>query len=272
MLFEDYDLGRYELKYAVPASCRDQIIEMASDFTRPDKWGRPLGNWPGATGYIVHSLYFDTPDLDDFSDRLAERKVRDRLRIRTYGAAGEGQPLFLENKKKYMDRVIKHRVHLCTADEWCLSPDGKPWRHFESEVNDAKRFVYRNFANALERGGRGAMALVRYEREVFVGTSIDDPKVRLTFDHNLRGKRVNDAREIYARSVYDLIPRDYMVVEMKFDRIKPGWMREISSALRARAEPVSKFGLSMVIGHRSDRPSEIRYLTPHSIRKAERAR
>ena len=121
MIDDDYDLGRYELKYAVKVKHRDEILAIARDHATPDIYAKPLSNISGALGYTVHSLYFDTPELLDYTERLSEARIRSRLRIRTYGKLGEDSPLFLENKRKFNDRVIKHRINLCSADSWVAS-------------------------------------------------------------------------------------------------------------------------------------------------------
>lgn len=264
MIDDDYDLGRYELKYAVKVKHRDEILAIARDHATPDIYAKPLSHMSGALGYTVHSLYFDTPDLLDYTERLSEARIRSRLRIRTYGKLGEDSPLFLENKRKFNDRVIKHRINLCSADSWVASSQARPWRDYAETIDPKQRFGYRNFVHAIESCGRQPMTVVRYEREVFTGSSVDDPKIRLTFDYQVRAAKTKDPRDVFAHSAYSLIPDDIMIMEMKFDWNKPAWMRRICKTLGSRAEPVSKFGLSMANGYRADKQQEMSYLTPRN--------
>ena len=72
--------------------------------------------------------------------------------------------------------------------------------------------------------------------------------------------------DLYAPADVDLIPPDWMVLEMKFSDTRPAWMSEIVRRLRLRAVPVSKFGLSVALGYRADHPTELRYFTPQPLR------
>jgi hypothetical protein len=262
-----YDLGRHELKYAVPCSMRDRIVELAAAYSTPDPHGVDLPT--GGRGYVVQSLYFDTPDFRDYFERLGERRIRDRLRIRTYGAPGGKHPVFLENKRKYLDRVIKHRVKVGDADAWCGSGSAEPWTAFHGKIKPSGRFALEDFTRAMAH--RIPRTIVSYQREVYIARRDDDPKIRLTMDRQVSAGLATDARQLYAPSPVALLPSDWMVMELKFDRNKPAWMRAICSELGLRAAPVSKFGLSMAHLHRPDHRREVRYLTPAPLRPGGRS-
>lgn len=259
-----YAEGRFELKYAIPASCRDRIVDIVRDYAVPDANGVDIGG--GAIGYHVFSLYFDRPDCHDYFERLESLRIRNRLRIRTYGSPGQKQPVFLENKRKYEDRVVKHRVKVADADSWAASTHPTPWGHFGESCKGRGRFSVDDFSMRVE-AGREPMTVVSYRREVFV-----DPKpevrIRLTVDHDVGACRSHDLRNLHAPPTHHLIPPDWVVLEFKFDGDKPLWMRKIAKEFRLRAEPISKFGLSMVHCVRGRRYRELRWLTPHSVRKA----
>ena len=188
------DIGRFEYKYVLPTARRDELLEIAAPYVLPDEHATLLPN--GSRGYDVHSLYFDTfraaprpdgsvdylPLLGDYRDRLAERKIRDRLRARTYGQPGTVQPVFLENKRKLLDRVIKHRARICTADEWAAAGGPTPWRAFGDRLKRSHRFGYENFDQKVVEQGRRPVSVVHYVREVYVARDPDQPKVRLTLD------------------------------------------------------------------------------------------
>lgn len=52
----------------------------------------------GDDGYLVRSLYFDTPDEKDYNEKLDGIELRRKLRLRTY-APSEGKA-YLELKQK----------------------------------------------------------------------------------------------------------------------------------------------------------------------------
>ncbi len=263
------DIGRFELKYAVPTHLRDAILELAHDHVKPDRNALELPG--GRRGYEVHSLYLDTPDLQDYRQRLAERKVRERLRVRSYGPREAGPfPVFLENKRKLENWVIKARVALpVDSERYVASTDREPWRQWIPEILGKGAYAAKHFERLTAHGRRIPVSVVHYTREVFVGLDPDRPEVRLTLDHEVsattRGLGYGD---LYREPDVHLIPEGWMVLEMKFGGSKPAWMRHICRALKLRAVPVSKFGLSVARGAAGDRYREVRYLTPHPIRRA----
>ncbi len=263
------DIGRFELKYAVPVALRDRILAMSADHVRPDKHALHLPG--GLRGYEVHSLYLDTPDLQDFRERLAEHKIRDRLRVRSYGPQTSGPyPVFLENKRKLENWVIKARVALkCNSEQYVASTEPEPWRRFSEGVTGKGRYAVEHFIRLTGNGRRVPVSVVHYTREVFVGLDPDRPQVRLTLDHEVTAStRDLGYADLYREPDVALIPPDWMVLEMKFGGSKPGWMRAICRDLGLRAVPVSKFGLSVGKGAAGNRYREVRYLTPRPIRRA----
>lgn len=264
------DVGRYEYKYAVPASLRDEILGRADAYCTPDPHGRDIGG--GARGYIVHSLYFDTPDLADYTARLAAKEVRVRLRVRTYGAPGDGAPVFLEDKRKLGCQVIKHRVKIGDAETWTGNADPRPWRAMGQRIQGRGRYAVDHFLRRVDDEGRTPVSVVHYRREVFVDRNPERRQVRLTLDYDITGSVSPGPHDLYAPPDIFLIPQDWMVVELKFGGDRPGWMRKLVRELGLISESVSKFGLSVALGRRAHRPSEVRYLTPISINRAARTR
>ncbi len=260
-------VGRYEFKYAVPCEMRDEIVSIAGENVQPDENAQPLGGPVAhldALGYQVHSLYFDTRNLADYFERLSERRVRNRLRIRTYGERGDGAAVFLENKRKLDDLVVKHRVRICTAEEFHATAVPQPWAPWVDRLRGRKRYAGQHFRRLVDRSRR-PVSVVHYHREVFVSRDRPESRIRLTMDHHVSASRPGDALDLYRPPEYPLLPPTWMVLELKFAHDRPGWMRQLCRLLQLTAEPVSKFGLSVALGLR-DSPREKRRLTPPSIR------
>jgi hypothetical protein len=262
--------GRFEFKYAIPTHLCHRVVELAGDNIVSDPHGKPLPG--GGIGYAVHSIYFDTfsengqPTLNDYFERLCEHKVRDRLRIRTYGAReDEVQPVFLENKRKQDCRVVKARVRVCSAREWAASSSTRPWQDFSHRISGQKLLAYRNFDMHLRK--RSPVSVVHYNREVFVDRNPDNPRVRLTIDRDVTATTCPSSLDPYAPPDVDLLPRNWAVLELKFDEDRPGWMRKVVRELQLRAVPVSKFGLSVMLGFRAKYPREVRFFTPTPLRR-----
>ena len=254
------EAGRFEIKYALPVSMRSSVLDLIRGHVLPDEFARPLGD--GRLGYHVHSLYFDTENLKDYFERLDRRPVRNRLRVRTYGHEGEGQPVFLENKRKSGKWVVKHRVHVCDAEQWCVSQDMQPWRAFVNDLGGRSAFAAHSFCSLVDDGKRLPVTVVHYEREVFVPRVDDGYRVRLTLDYGVSASIGPAPTSLYAPSQIKILPDEIMVMELKYEKRAPGWMKALCRELRLRPTPVSKFGLSIARGLRSDRAHELSCLEP----------
>lgn len=264
--------GRAELKYAVPRSDRDRIRDLIDPYVVPDPHARPIPSIaPNAWGYDVHSLYFDTPDLADYFLRLDNGQIRDRLRIRTYsdpGApAGDDEPVILENKRKQDDRVVKTRATLCKLGAWRKTGGPFPWQQFLDNLPPGSQFTGRDF-DRLVAERREPVSIVHYTREVYTVPGSTQARVRVTMDHNVTATGNPSPRELDARPTVALIPPEWIVLELKFAAGRPAFMTELTRTLRLRAEPISKFGLSVLRTKRNDAPREARRFTPRSVRKA----
>ena len=259
------DRGRYEYKYALPVSMRDRIVEIAEPFVQPDPHAGSLEN--GGAGYEVHTLYLDTPSLHDYYQRMDERRVRDRLRVRTYGRPGQQQPVFLENKRKLENWVVKHRVRVTDADQWHADGDPRPWIRWAQEVAGRGRYAAEHFVRLVEGLRRVPMTVTHYIREVYVPRLADQPKIRLTIDHHVQGSVAGGSPHLYPDPTMDLLPPDWIVLELKYNEDRPAWMRRICRELRLRATPVSKANLSVARGLRPHARREVRYVTPRPLRQ-----
>jgi hypothetical protein len=261
--YQDY--GRHEFKYALPLRARGDLLRIAGKNAQPDPHSVPRED--GLLGYYIHSLYLDTHDLLDYHQRLSERKVRNRLRARTYGRPGDRAPVFLENKRKVDEWVVKQRVRVCDADTWANHSHDRPWIEHARAVNGPGRFAARSFLSLVENG-RQPVSTVHYFREVFVDRRGDGcNRVRLTMDREITATVRPSGRDLYAPPDVELMPADWMVLELKYSHNRPGWMREICRELGLRALPIPKFGLSVARGERVDHPLEQSRLMPKPLRE-----
>lgn len=255
--------GRYELKYIIAEEDCPALLDLAAPHVSLDANARPMPS--GRKGYVVSSVYLDDPELGGYTERLNMDRVRNRVRVRTYGARGQGAPVFLEAKRKLDDQVIKHRVKVSDAETWATLGD-RPWQHVLEGLTRAQRAIADRFVAHVDGRNMVPVCTVRYEREIFVeGTS------RLTLDRFVQGVSNPPAHDLYAPADLRLIPEGWVVLELKFNGQMPGWMRVLNRAMKLRAEPVSKFALGVGHALRADRPQEIRMITPPTIRRFQGA-
>ena len=110
------DFERYECKYIIPAGLRGPIKDFIACYTRPDKYTalNPDG------GYLITSLYLDTPYLTFHLAKSRKDLNRFKLRIRIYDDQIDG-PVFFEIKRKIKGIIHKRRVMIRRTD-WVLVP------------------------------------------------------------------------------------------------------------------------------------------------------
>lgn len=269
--------GRFELKYALPLARRMEMLECALAHVHPDPHASALGvALPGialpsgepASGYLVHSLYLDDPTLTGYARRLARDRIRNRMRIRTYGLPGDDAPVFLEAKRKLSRKVIKHRIRVGNAHAWAQGDPNEPWVDAVARLEGDARRAGERWVEVVNAEHLGPIASTHYVREVFIrGTE------RLSIDHRVSVHPSPDPRCFQHEGTLPLIPPDWLVVELKFNGDQPQWMRDLVRDLRLASEPISKFALGVARAHRADRPGELRNLTPPTIlRTARQAR
>jgi len=259
--------GRYELKYVIPAGWRSTILDLIRPFAEPDPQAGDIGH--GRLGYQVHSLYFDTAQLSDYFERLDQLKVRNRIRVRTYDGPEARRPIFLENKRKCGRMVIKHRSKLCDSRQWLECAEPRPWLGLNCSADGTHDYAASVFQQLVKGGQRRPVSTVRYEREAFVPHGSDPGRVRLTLDHDVRATIATTAHDLFASSEVRLIPPDWTVMELKFERFAPDWMHMLRQELGISAVPVSKFGLSVATCIRGAYPRELRALTPKPLLERE---
>jgi hypothetical protein len=168
-----------EQKFAFPIHCRDELLAWATYVLEPD---------PGHPGGVVHSLYYDTPDLELYLQKRNSEYLKFKVRLRWYGEAGamppdQRIPCFLEVKRKIGAARRKRRT---TADLPAAVLAGSP---FDSSEVAALAGV------ALENGFPGQrtlvpMALIRYRRLRFVDPSTG---ARVAIDWEIGCRAVNPA-------------------------------------------------------------------------------
>lgn len=259
------DDGRFELKYAVLADQLAAVVDAIAGAVEPDPHADVLPS--GRRGYVVHSTYFDTPDLLEYTARLSQHRVRRRVRVRTYGARGERRPVFLELKRKLDEQVIKLRAEVTDADTWQALGE-RPWEAFVDAADAEVRAMARRFTEVVRQVGLAPNVSVHYEREVFVDARADRDRVRLTIDRAITASRVSGAADLYPAPEVDVLRSDVGVLEFKFDGAEPAWMRSVTRDLGLRAEPVSKYALAVARLLRADRPLEFGHLSPMCLRGA----
>jgi hypothetical protein len=216
------NLNRYEVKYLVATTAVPGLMDEFAPWLAPDP------NSPPDTGYRILSMYWDTPRLGFFWEKIEGVKYRRKLRFRRYEGA-EG--VFLEVKQREDRTLHKRRLRWPAERIAAAFGDGRRGVDWGLVADEP---VAVEAALLIERLRLRPRMAVQYRRRAFFGAF--DPELRITFDSRIRYRlppvgldRMFDG----GRNVLD--PR-VTVLEVKYDHRAPRWL----------ARAVCRHGLSMV--------------------------
>ena len=228
--------ARYELKFKIPHSLKQSLLESLQVDLKRDPHATKEGT------YRVSSLYYDSPQLDAYWEKLDGVLHRQKYRLRYYGVAdGSPQAAFMEIKHRHDKTVSKERIGLKSVEagkllnhswnlsrlpEACLEPD----RHRAA----VSRIIRAFHASSLQ-----PIVVVSYIREPWMG--IHDTDLRVTFDMfgEAHGPEAFEAPGVVAGRPF--MDRDDIILEIKFDRFLPRWLQQRLIAERLRPVRFSKY-------------------------------
>lgn len=228
--------NRFELKYLLSLKEAEEVRQALRAYMLPD----PHGNG----GYSLTSLYYDSPDLRFYSEKLDGVRVRRKLRIRHYEtgeALTEDTPVYVEIKQR-VDRVTqKRRVRLPYREALRLcSGRERP----ESEGQDAA--VAEEVEAMLWQYNLHPVSVVGYHRQALIGTDYDRG-LRVTFDTRLTCRR--NSLLLHEPGVpLAMLRPDRAVMEIKVNDRLPAWLAEMAAAHNLQLVRMSKYCLSIEHG------------------------
>jgi SPX domain protein involved in polyphosphate accumulation len=216
--------NRYELKYLLAHARASAFVADLGGYCRADPHSDP------ERGYPVYSLYWDSPDLDFFWEKIDGQKYRRKLRLRRYTG---GEYAFVEIKQRIDRTVQKRRVRLplelAARVFTARGVDVEAEYEVSDPVGQEALFLSRTFDL------RPTMAVL-YRRRAWFGNY--DSELRITLDSRVQyDPRALDIREPFETGNYALAPES-CVLEIKYNDRVPIWL----TALVARHElPVVRY-------------------------------
>lgn len=229
---------RFEYKYVVPINLLESIRKEISNFTIPDTFVLKEMN----NEYVVRSIYFDTPHLSAYFEKIEGVRNRRKLRIRSYNNQEETNNVFLEIKSKIDQRGTKHRAVFNFRDlpelfktkeieKYILSSSDK-----EIAIATAQRFLFN-----LIRSSMKPVVLVTYNREAFQGRF--DNSLRITFDKKMRYLPFPYLKQLYEEETLRDVFSKYFIIEIKFNDGYAQWLQSIINKYNLTRQSISKYGL-----------------------------
>ena len=205
---------RYEYKYFVSYDLLDHLRALLSPFLALDDYAAQQGG-----EYTVRSIYFDTPDWECYFLKMAGVKQRNKVRLRGYNVGDADSQVFFEVKKKVGEPLHKHRASLTYAE--------------------AQRFLYHVHARRMR-----PVLTVIYDREPYHVPAFDkENDLRVTFDKHLRSTAWPALDELFEEKQARLVKPQHFILEVKFNRYLPAWIKAILCSLGLTRGSASKYAL-----------------------------
>ena len=226
------EFHRYELKFRLPVELIPDIKRCVLPYVTPDPHA---AHKPDHT-YTVRSIYYDSDDLIFYHEKLDSVKVRKKLRIRGYNRPEDEAPIFFEIKRKYGRRGYKERLSMPIGQ---LLPALNGVDEAIADLPFLSRKVIERFRYNILRKKLSPVVLVTYEREPLIG--IDDLRLRVTFDQNIRSLIDPRLDQLFDEKNLRQFEDRHFVLELKFDDLMPRWMAELMRDFDLRSHSYSKY-------------------------------
>ena len=184
--------------------------------------------------YLIRSLYFD--DYEDRCMRDNEAGVGNRFkwRIRYYDG-GPSKYIHLEWKQKRDGRTHKEMCALTERECMCLIRG-----EVESVMWGTKEKLLKRFCAEMMLKKYEPKVIIDYERVAFTEPVLN---IRVTLDMNISAGYDFEKFLIGGYQCFPLQEKKRHVLEVKFDEVLPGYVRNIVTASRLTQTSFSKYGL-----------------------------
>lgn len=201
---------------------KQALVSVMKPYMVPDAYGHSS----------IRNIYYDTDSYRLIRRSMEKPVYKEKLRLRSYGKAGEEGTVFAELKKKYRSVVYKRRLALsCGVAEKWLAGQGP----VEKETQIAREIQY--FCRLYEP--LSPAVFLSYERDAFFAG--DGSDFRLTFDENVlaRCERLSLREELGG---IPLLERGRVLLEVKTAFGMPLWFTHFLSENGIYKTSFSKYG------------------------------
>lgn len=198
---------RFEFKYLMTEAKAEKVLEtlLANNL----EWD-PYTENKIEHAYTVTSLYYDSPTLKCYREKIDGLDRRFKLRERIYGKKHEeNTQIFYEIKRKKDVVIVKDREI------------GSPSEEFEY-----KRQAFNLSPNIV----------IQYERQALQGKFQD--RLRVTFDRELRAVSAESLKDFHDPK--PVSPR-FVIMEIKYNNTLPAWFSRIITGHELERRPFSKY-------------------------------
>ena len=224
------NLIRQEFKYYVSAEVIRKLRTYLKEIMKVDENANSQNNQ-----YTITSLYFDTPNEEDFEDKVDGIKSREKFRLRFYN---QKKDLVKFESKKRVETAIKKTSSIIPIHDVSEILKG----NYESLLNSNSEFLKISYAKLTSRGYRPKL-IVEYDREAYF---LPYGNIRVTFDLNLRTYNSETDLLNISNTAIPIFEDNLQVLEVKHSIPLPSHLKFVLSKIPAARNAISKF----VLGHK----------------------
>ncbi len=221
--------NRVEEKYVITKEQYEHIAAELSKYAFPDEYSK------NGSFYAISNIYYDTEDNNLIRMSVTKPVYKEKIRLRAYGVPSMDSKVFLEIKKKYHGVVNKRRTTLTLKEAYDFVNTG--------EIPEIREYMNEQVLKELKYSIRHyevePKVYLSYERQAFTGKT--DSELRITFDKNIIARREDVALE-YGVFGERVVPRDTMVMEIKYMDRMPMWLIALIRHHDLEKTSFSKYG------------------------------
>ena len=219
---------RYEFKYILDRNMVPALRDLLfSHGMEPDPHAKDLPR----CSYPVTSLYFDSPNMEDYLDKAGGFLDRKKIRIRIYEPrlTDTTNTIWLEKKSKHEMLISKKRISI-TREQYNEIIRGSMF----DVIKNHHEFL------PLARNFMHPVVAVYYMREPLVYPH--QKNLRVTFDSYIETCKTHDLRNL---CLSQQVTHGEVIMEVKFSAALPYWFRTILRGFHLRRTSFSKYGKSV---------------------------
>ena len=223
------DIVRQERKYYLTLVQASRCESYFRWYLQPDRHNGPRG-------YLIRSLYFDTPDNQDYHDKLNGYAQRRKIRLRTYSA--DADSAFLELKQKDAHGQRKRSLQLPRAEAVRLAGGD-----YAPLLEHGEAFASEVYA-LLQTRCYQPRAVIQYYRTAYTSPVNE---IRVTFDREISATESN--HDLFAQPWLGapVLAPFHAILEIKYNHFLPAYLNRPLASCDGRQISISKYCLGRAI-------------------------
>lgn len=221
---------RFEKKYLLAAADSCLLSAHLSSIIAQDPHN-------GAQGYSVRSLYFDTLNEKDYSEKLDGIELRRKIRLRCYSPSADFAMLEMKQKEGAYQKKRSLRVRRDDARQLTLG-------NFAPLLSYSEPFAAECYG-LMHRQCYRPRAVVEYLRKAYIAK---ENRIRITIDSHITA--TESCYDIFSPELlqYPVFDQFNAVLEVKYNGFLLGYIKELLGSANRSEFSVSKYCLARSAG------------------------